>query len=187
MSNNETRRPQPWFYNGAAGRWELRGRQKGEPVAWADENQFYVRGTLAYDALSVGTQATIRDVVIANTGSIANLTTTNGLLNNTKLGATGGTISVLLGLTGTLPGITGIGSGGVAVATMTGVASAGVAAGDIIFGVPKAALGGHTGIVGWHVPTTNVINAYIANTKPDSEGSFVPVGVDVAALRISKT
>ena len=95
----------------------------------------------------------------------------------------GGTLGLITRLSGTIPGISAIGSGAVAVATITGQASAGIAVGDLIFGMPRAAIGGNTGIVAYIVPTTNLVNAHIANTKPDSAGSFVSVGVNLLQIR----
>ena len=97
-----------------------------------------------------------------------------------RIGA-GGTISLIQKFSGTLTGITAVGSGATAVGTVTGMT--GIAFGDSVFGNPKAALGGNIGIAGWHVPTTNTVNAYITNTKPDSAGSLAAVGVDILVLR----
>ena len=84
-------------------------------------------------------------------------------------------------LSGTIGGIAAIGSAAVAVGTITGMT--GLAVGDKCMIIPKAALAGNVGIVGAYVPTTNTLNAYIANTKPDSAGSLPHSGVDVLYFR----
>ena len=119
--------------------------------------------------LHVGTQATIRNLDI------------NQIL---KVGDDGTDIAKILLLIGTLPAIAAVGSGATAVATITGVASAGIAVGDRVTGQPLAAFAGHLGLGGFFVPTTNVVNAYIQNTKPDSAGSLIPKGIALTVIRV---
>ena len=97
--------------------------------------------------------------------------------------AEGGTIGAFTKLTGTLTGIAPIGTGAVAVGTVTGVT--GIAVGDLIHVMPKAALAGNIGFVGAYIPTTNTVNIYVANTKSDSAGSLVDVGVDLLHMRLA--
>jgi len=82
---------------------------------------------------------------------------------------------------GTSAGITAVGSAAVAVGTVTN--ATGLAVGDIVFGNPKVALAGHVGAVGFHVPTNDTLNVYIANIKPDSAGSIPAEGWDIFAIR----
>ena len=96
--------------------------------------------------------------------------------------AEGTEFTKLVKITGTLTGIAAIGSAAVAIGTVTGVTD--VAVGDLIHVMPKAALAGHIGFVGAYVPTTNTVNIYVGNTKPDSAGSLPSVGVDLLQIRL---
>ena len=42
---------------------------------------------------------------------------------------------------------------------------------------------GHVGVAGFYVPTNNVLNVFLQNSKPDSAGSFPATGWDIVALR----
>lgn len=159
----ESQKPKNMYWNPVRKRWEVKGIAKGNVPLFVDDS-------------GLGSDVGIR------TAQVASITT----LHNTRARiGDGGTISLIKKFTGTLPAITGIGSGATAVNTLSNVASAGIAVGDLVFGNVKAALGGHTGLGGFFVPTTNVVNAYIQNTKPDSAGSFVAVGADILVLRSS--
>ena len=97
-----------------------------------------------------------------------------------KLG--GGEAILKMGrLSGTLAGIAAIGSAAVAVGTVTGMT--GLVTGDRVFVTKKTAFAGNVGFVGAIVPSTNTLNIWVANTKPDSAGSIPSCGVDVVYLR----
>ena len=87
----------------------------------------------------------------------------------------GNTVSKGIAVAGTLP-LTNIGSGSVTTVTLTGVASAGIAVGDLIFGRADGALIANVGVAGLLIPTTNVVTVMLANTNPASVGSFPPIG-----------
>ena len=127
--------------------------------------------------IQVGTLATLQATVIVGIGSIA-----DSRIQRTLIGG-GATLSLVTKLTGTLA-LAAIGTGAMAVATVTGMGSAGVAVGDLIFGNPKAALS-RIGLVGWFVPTTNVVNAYIMNPSDQGGGSLPAVGVDLTQIRLA--
>ena len=82
---------------------------------------------------------------------------------------------------GTVGGIAAVGTLAMAIGTITG--ATGLLPGDVIFGVPKAALGGNVGLGGFHVPTNNTLNVYIQNVSGLSAGSLPATGFDIAALR----
>ena len=154
MGNDESRRPHNWFYNHVSGRWELRSGKQGAPAMSIEEAGFNIHGR-------TGTLGAIDVLNVANLGQA-------------RVGG-GGNISLIKKFTGTLPATT-VGTGQTGVATMTGVASAGIAVGDIVFGNAKGALS-DGGIAGWIVPTTNVVTARL------SSGAFPNIGVDIVVLR----
>ena len=99
-----------------------------------------------------------------------------------KVGDSGSQVSQVLGFTGTNAAITAVGSGAIAVGTITN--AMGIAAGDKIFGAMKAdRSAGHVGVAGFYVPINNVLNVFLQNSKPDSAGSFPATGWDTVALR----
>ena len=103
-------------------------------------------------------------------------------INETGLGAPN-----IFGFIGSNAAITAVGTLAIAVGTISiagTVNASGVAMGDKIFGVPKAdRSGGHVGVVGFYVPTTNTLNVWLQNSKADSAGSFPATGWDVIAFR----
>ena len=197
MANNESRRPHNWFYNHVSGRWELRGNLQGSPLMSVGEdgfNAFARTGTLAN--INVGTLAVARAVAVAGQGSIANLNTTTGTITNLNVGSTldinrliigdvgvGGAaaLSYLQAMVGTIA-LTAIGTGAVAVATVSGVGSSRIAVMDKIFVLPRAALSG-VALGGVHIPTTNVINVYVVNPSSVGGGSLPAVGLDILHFR----
>jgi len=155
----EAQKPKNWFWNPNSKRWELRGKTKGEPGAFVDE-------------IGLGSNKGIRTSATASLAAIDSPSVVVG---------DGGALTLINKLTGTLGAIAAVGSGATAVGTITGMT--GVAIGDVIFGTPKAALAGNIGLGGFYVPTTNVVNAYVQNTKPDSAGSLISVGIDILQIR----
>lgn len=143
-------RAQNWYFNPVNQAWEVRGKA-GTVRASIDEVGVY----------GVNARFTTGTLAIAN---IANLKV-----------AGGGTISLIQKFTGTLPTVT-VGTGQTGIATMTGVGSAGIAVGDMVFGNAKAALS-DSGIAGFIVPTTNVVTARLTS------GVFPNVGVDIVVVR----
>lgn len=125
--------------------------------------------------VNVGTLATIRSFSTTGVGSIG-----DAQIAGLTVGASGTKLLNLLKFTGTIAGIAAIGSGAVAVGTVTGMT---VTTGDSIFVTPKVTLTGHVGIVGALCPSTNTVNVFIANHKPDSAGSLPDTGVDVWVFR----
>ena len=151
-----------WF-NSREDRWEIRGND-GKQIAYFPPDGLVVpegkTGTIS--ALDVGSLADLQGVKIGGEDTITWF--------NKHIG--------------TLTGIAAIGSGGVALGTITGVASLAVAAGDVVFGCPKAdRSAGHVNLQGFYVPTTNVINAYLQNSKSDSAGSYPSTGIDLFIVR----
>ena len=84
-------------------------------------------------------------------------------------------------LTGTIGAMTSVGTAATAVGTVTGMT--GLAIGDVVTIMPKAAIGGLLGIGGAYVPTTNTLNVWITNPSPDSAGSLIATGFDVIYKR----
>lgn len=172
MAGNTAQRPRNWFFNTTSRRWELRGTKIGDPLMAVGD-----------DGLTINAPYTITSANIT-TGSIASATIAQGNIAQFQVGG-GGTLSYIKKFVGTLTGIAAVGTAAVAVGTMTGIGSAGIAVGDLVLVVPKVALAGHIGFVGAYVPSINTINVLVANTKPDSAGSFVAVGVDALIIRSS--
>ena len=145
------------------------------------------------------TNANVPSTATLQTAVVANARITTGTITNANVGTLatiqkasvaqlvvgGQTVTSILEASGTFPGLTAVGTEGVGVATMTGVASLGVLAGDVVFGVPKGALAANIGFSHFYVPTTNVINIYVVNNSQASAGSQPAVGVDVVAMRAS--
>jgi hypothetical protein len=137
------------------------------------------KGSLTYSAVTIGSLASGQAANFAGVGSIAQAD-----IPNLKIGAGGGQITLVAKVTGTIA-LAAVGTATTGVATMTGVGSAGVAVGDIIRIMPKAAQAGGVAISGPYIPTTNVINVYVTNPQPNTAGSLVAVGVDALILRVS--
>lgn len=91
------------------------------------------------------------------------------------------TVTRLLSFVGSSAALSAVGTATTAIATIT--AATGVAVGDKVFGNPRVALGGDLGLGGFHVPTTNVINALITNPSPDGGGSLPARGWDITVVR----
>lgn len=119
----------------------------------------YVNATgLGADQLTAGTLATIQA---------------------TKIGG-GAQINKVHKFVGTNLALTAVGTGAVAIATMLGAVCA---VGDSVFASPKADVSArHVGLAGLRVPTTNVINMLLQNSKPDSAGSYPGTGWDVTVV-----
>ena len=164
----ESRRPHNWFWNSVASRWELRGIAKGEPIAYAND-----LGLGVPQNLQVGQVATIGRTL--NVGTLA-------VIQQIRVGV-GATLAWIEKVIGTTPAVSAIGSGAVTTVTLTNFASLGIAVGDKVFCNPKQALAGHIAFGGAHIPTTNVINIYLGNTKPDSAGSAPAIGWDALLIR----
>ena len=146
------------------GKWNIDG-QFGTRVAEFLQDGLRLPGTGTLSNANIGTLATLEK---ARIGGLHYLT---GVLK----------------ATGTTPGVSSIGSAAVTTVTLTNVASLGLAVGDLILANPKQALAGHIAYGGAHVPTTNVVNIYLANTKPDSAGSAPAIGWDIMMLRGSSS
>ena len=84
-------------------------------------------------------------------------------------------------LSGTVLPLTSVGTGAAAISTISNMT--GLVQGDMVFVTPKAAIAGHLGLAFGYVPSNNLCNVYIQNSKPDSAGSFVAVGADVVYIR----
>lgn len=170
-------RPLSWCWSPARKAWILTGRT-GRVVAAVDENGWngWI-STVTQDDTTVGSTALIQAAAIAGVASLADAEITSLVV------AGGGAITKIMKVSGTLPLITAVGTCAVAVSTMSAVASAGVAVGDLVFVRAKSAIGGHIFMGGAYVPTTNVINFLVANVKPESAGSFVAVGADALVIR----
>ena len=150
-----------FWYNSRDRRWELR-RRDGTCIAfWSDDG--YSRDEQGRVVAGVAT---------LQTGQVGTLRI-----------AAGDNVSRLFSAIGTSPAVAAIGSASTVVATLTGMGSIGAAVGDKVFGNPKQALAGHIAFGGLHIPTTNVLNVYLANTKPDSAGSAPAIGWDVVIYR----
>ena len=170
----ESRKP-TMAWNPRAGRWEFWVRDKSGPIVTIDGNGLSVaRGSLSYNQLTVGSLLSGNTLNIGGIGSIADARVQRLILG-------GGTISLLKKFTGTIA-LTAVGTGSVAVATISGQGSAGIAVGDLVFGNPKAALSG-VGIAGFYVPTTNVVNVYISNPNSQGGGSLPATGIDIYVQR----
>jgi|SRR3990167_224065 len=146
-----------WF-NSRDNRWEVRDKY-GDAIAY-----FYSGGIVA-----PGKTGTLADL---NIGTLATLRTA-------AIGG-GTTITKIVKFSGTLTGITSVGTTAVAVGTVTGAT---VAVGDTVFGVPKAdRSAGHVILGEFYVPTTNVVNVMLMNPRVDSAGSYPSTGVDMVAI-----
>ena len=146
-------KPRNWRWNANTQRWENVGR--GDAVkAYVDDTY------LGADQFKAGTLATIEAATIGS----------------------GTQLDFILGFTGSSALLTAIGTGAIAVGTITN--ATGLAVGDKVFGTPKTNFaGGHVGPAGFFVPTANVLNVFLQNSKPDSAGSFPAVGWDIVAVR----
>ena len=112
-----------------------------------------------------------------NNVTVATLADITGAL---KIGA-GAETSFIEKYTGTLAGGS-IGTASILRQTITG--SHACAIGDLVFGNLKTdRSAGHVGIGGFMVPTTNTVDVWLQNSKPDSAGSLPATGVDVYILR----
>lgn len=140
-----------WFWDTKNRRWTLRDGT-GQPIMYGS-----------------GAGIETANVNVTSTGSIS-----AAQVQTIKIKA-GNTVSKGIAVAGTLP-LTNIGSGAVTTVTLTGVASAGIAVGDLIFGRADGALIANVGIAGLLIPTTNVVTVMLANTNPASVGSFSPIG-----------
>jgi len=138
-------------------------------------------GAAVLTNVTIGTLASVRGLNVNTQGSVQNLNVgTLATLQAANIGA-GDTLSKIGFLSGTLGGIAAVGTSAIAVGTVTGMT--GLAVGDKVFGLPKSALAGNIGIAGFHVPTTNVLNAYVINPDPVTAGSLPSVGLDVLYIR----
>ncbi len=146
-------KPRNLHWNDIAQRWEASGRD-GIVSAYIDGNG------LGGDNVAVGTALTA-----------AGLTMGGG----TKL-------TYMLSFTGTSAAITSVGSGAIAVGTITN--ATGIAVGDKVFGNARGSTSdSHVAFAGFRIPTANVLNVLLSNSKPDSAGSYVAVGWDIVAIR----
>jgi len=155
---------QNWYFNPVTRAWELRGStgvlaQIGE----AGLNLF-------------GKTATIANINVGTLATLCNVSATS-----VTVGADGGAVTKIDKIVGTIA-LAAIGTGSVAVATITGLGSAGIAVADCVWVNPKAALSG-VGLTGVHVPTTNVVNVYVSNPSDQGGGSLPVVGCDVLVIR----
>ena len=83
--------------------------------------------------------------------------------------------------TGTTP-LTNVGTNSLAIATLTGV-PAGLAPGDIMAAVPKAALAAAINVSHFRIPTNGVVNVTLVSPQITSAGSQAAVGWDCVAWR----
>ena len=141
-----------WYYSARDKKWILTNRG-GNQIFAVVEDGVAIANTLA----------------VAGVGSFA-----DARLQRIKLGL-GATLSLFNKITGTIAAIAAIGSGAVAIGTLTLVGGS-INVGDVIFGNTDQALAGHIGIAGYWIPSINTINFAIANHKPDSAGSFPGCG-----------
>ena len=145
--------PRNLHYNPVAQRWESKGRDELVKAHIGESG-------LGANDLTIGTLATIQNIIVGS----------------------GSRQTFILGFTGTNAAITSIGTGAIAQGTITN--ATGIAVGDKVFGVPKAdRSAGHVGFAGFHVPTTNTLNVWVQNSKPDSAGSFPATGWDIITFR----
>jgi len=152
----------------------------GQSAKWFFKNkEWYLIGQHGHEIIRTN-GAGFR--IVGGSGTLQNVGVgTLATLQSLKLGG-GSTLGAAYKLTGTCAGIAAIGSGAIAVGTITGMT--GVAVGDAVMGAPKADVSaGHVGIGGFFVPTTNVVNVWLQNSKPDSAGSFPATGFDIFAVR----
>ncbi len=106
-----------------------------------------------------------------------------------QVGATGDTFSKVYGFVATMAAALDVGSGALGIATLqsltgSGVGCAELAIGDFIMGVPKTALDSVV-VTGFHIPTTNTLNAYVHTLGEDAGGSLAVIGFDIVSLRKS--
>ena len=158
----EAQKPKDWHWNPVAKRWELSGKAKGIVTAFAD-------------GAGLGSDKGIRT---SQTGSLSKA-------DAATLVVGGGDITKMKKYTGTLPGIAAIGTGACTWGTLTNVGSGAIAVGDMVLAIPKASLDGNIFFGATRVPTTNVVNILVGNTKPDSAGSLAHTGVDIFVIRSS--
>jgi len=154
-------KPHNWRWNPLTQQWEIQGRGDGNPLLAVSEAGMWMgAATATLPNVNVGTLLTAAGIKVANE-----------------------TFTFMRKITGTMPAITAVGTATVAVATITGVASGAIAVGDIVTGVPKVAMAGKLGLAGFHIPTTNVVNAYVINPAVDSAGSLTARGIDLFITR----
>ena len=138
-----------WFWSSIRNAWLLTGKG-GTEIAELGDAGLRLASTGTLPAINVGSTLTL-----------------GGGTGLNKIGV----------VTGTILPLTSIGSGATAISTISGMS--GITTGDKVFISPIAAIGGHTNLGVAFVPSTNTVNVWISNTKPDSAGSFVAVGADV--------
>lgn len=191
-----------FWYDSASRRWILSGRSGGEIFSIGDS------GLTSINNMTVPTLATLRAVNVAGTGTIATFQSTAATAVNLTVGtlgtiravtvagtgsigivdigtsvkvAAGTAVTLINKFVGTLAAIAAVGTMATAVGTVTGFTGA---VGDFVFGVPKAAIAGNIGVIGFRVPTTNCLNAYLVNPQVDSAGSLAAaVGFDLFQIR----
>jgi hypothetical protein len=117
------------------------------------------------------------------TGTIANVNVgTLATLNTTKIGG-GTTITKVAKHTGTIA-LAAIGTSAIAVATVSGLGSANIAVGDLIFYTLKGAATAASVFAGKaYIPTTNVVCIDVGNTLDTGGGSLPAVGVDIVQIK----
>lgn len=162
----ESQLPKNMYWNPTNKRWEVGGKNKNRPIFFADES-------------GLGSDVGIRS---SQTGSF-NAVNANAFVNTARVIVGGGTISLIKKLLGTIP-LINVGTNSVAVATITGMGSAGIAVGDTIYPTVRAAGLVAAVIMGqaW-VPTTNVVNIALSSPAINTAGSQSPVGIDIVVVR----
>lgn len=154
-------KPRNWFWNPTAQRWENAGRS-GNVTTYINDSGIGVNGV----------------ATVSKTLNVASLST----LQAVKVGD-GQQVDYIRKATGTIAEISAIGTGAIAIGTITGIASLGVAVGDVVFGNLKAdRSGGHVGLAGIYVADVNLIKVFLQNSMPNSAGSFPHTGIDIAVI-----
>ncbi len=149
-----------FWYNARDKRWELRNRSGVLSTFWHDDGYAQDEGGRVTKGIGTLADARIARAMIGGGATLSMLTKNSGTLASVAVG-TG--LSIL--------------------GTLTGMGSAAIAVGDLIFLNAKTPSMGNILVYGGFVPTTNVINVFLSNPVLSDVGSIPHTGVDVFRLR----
>lgn len=149
-----------FWYNARDKRWELRNRSGVVSAFWHDDGYAQDEGGRVTKGIGTITDARIVRAMIGG----------------------GATLSMLTKNSGTLASVA-VGTGLNVLGTLTGMGSAAIAVGDLIFLNAKIPSLGNVLFGGGYIPTTNVVNVFLNNLVLTDVGSIPHTGVDVYRVR----
>ena len=164
-------------YNVESHRWEIKGYDDEVKAAVGETTIQLFKGVVAavtatIQNLNIGTLATLRAINSAGVGTLGNVQAQDLTL------AAGTKITLFSSIVGTTPATT-VGTGGFAVATMSGMEN--IAITDKVYANPKAALS--AGLSDLQVAGAGNVQVRFVNPSPAAAVSQAAVGWDVLAIR----